>query len=81
MAEEALKGFEDKLQELERKTVLVCYDGSQLAVKALSMAIFVLASKARRDRIVVCIVGAGEQAQKWKNEAEAELQSQKKLVH
>lgn len=78
--QDAMKGFEDKLLELERKTILVCYDGSNLSVKALGMAIFDMCSKARRDKLVVCVVGSGEAAQKWKTEAEAEIQSQKKLV-
>lgn len=40
MAVEAMKGFEDKLLELERKTIMVCYDGSPIAVKALGMVGF-----------------------------------------
>lgn len=80
MTEEAMKGFEDKLLELERKTIMVCYDGSQISMKALGMAIFDLCSKARKDRLFVVIVGSGDSANKWKGEAEAEIQSQKKLV-
>eukprot|EP01127_Copromyxa_protea_P000290 TRINITY_DN10240_c0_g1_i1.p1 TRINITY_DN10240_c0_g1~~TRINITY_DN10240_c0_g1_i1.p1 ORF type:complete len:150 (-),score=43.94 TRINITY_DN10240_c0_g1_i1:64-513(-) len=76
-----LKGFEDKLTELERKTIFVCYDGSTNSGKALGTAIFNMCSKSRKDRLLVCIVHQlDEQAKKLKAAAEAEIAAQRNLL-
>eukprot|EP01126_Amoeba_proteus_P020124 TRINITY_DN2056_c0_g1_i4.p1 TRINITY_DN2056_c0_g1~~TRINITY_DN2056_c0_g1_i4.p1 ORF type:complete len:149 (+),score=22.89 TRINITY_DN2056_c0_g1_i4:80-526(+) len=77
---ERVKGIESLIADLEKKVILVCYDGTPASTAAFSLAALDLCSKNRKDRLIVCIVGSGEDAKRIKDDADLFISVKHKIL-